>query len=77
MDGNIAYQGYACEAAPYFKKTGMPCPTYQNPSDFYMKKLSFSYPCNQEDKEKIIKIDKNYREHLLPQVLSAIEAQDH
>lgn len=28
MDGNIAYQGYACEAAPYFKKTGMPCPTY-------------------------------------------------
>lgn len=28
MDGNIAYQGYACQLAPYFAKLNHPCPTY-------------------------------------------------
>ena len=50
-DGNIVYQGYACECAPYFAKIGVPCPIWQNPSDFYIKKLSINYPKSKEDDE--------------------------
>jgi energy-coupling factor transporter ATP-binding protein EcfA2 len=69
MDGNIAFQGYACQLAPYFLKLGQPCPTFQNPSDFYMKKLSVSYPLSKDDMERSSYFDKEYKATLLDDVL--------
>lgn len=73
MDGNIAYQGYACQCANYFAKIGSPCPTYQNPTDFYMKKLSVNYPLEKEDIEKSAFFDLNYKNDLAITVSDAIE----
>lgn len=41
-----------------------------------MKKFAFTYPYSKIDLESIRKIDSDYRQNLLPQVLSAIELQN-
>ena len=69
MDGNIAYQGYACQAASYFEKLGAPCPTYQNPSDFYMKRLAVRYPPPPEDIAMVDFFSSEYKNVLEPDVI--------
>jgi hypothetical protein len=74
QDGNVAFQGYAQECAKYFGSIGVPCPTFSNPSDFYIKKLSVNYPKTQQEIESIEFFDSNYRKNLLSKIKTESES---
>ena len=63
-DGNIVYQGEARKSAAYFKNIGIPCPTYSNPADFFMRALTINYPKTENDIKKIDYISKQYEKHM-------------
>lgn len=63
-DGYIVYQGDARKSAAYFKNIGIPCPTFANPSDFYMKVLTINYPKEDNDEKKIAFLVENYEDSL-------------
>ena len=52
-DGYIVYQGEAKKSPLYFSSIGFYCPTFANPADYYMKRLSINYPKTQFDEDKI------------------------
>lgn len=60
-DGNIVYQGDAKASVKYFEGIGMPVPRFANPADFFMKVLSIKYPKEQEDLDKLEKLNRSYR----------------
>lgn len=66
IDGNIAFQGYTQECVSYFEKIGpsYTCPTWSNPADFYIKKLSINYPKDEDTKTRINLFNDSYNEHL-------------
>jgi hypothetical protein len=43
-DGYIVYQGEAKKSSIYFEKIGFQIPTFANPSDYFMKRLTINYP---------------------------------
>ncbi|KAF0691809.1 Aste57867_17023 [Aphanomyces stellatus] len=38
-DGRTIYNGKAADAVPYFASQGLPCPTYMNPTDYFMRQI--------------------------------------
>jgi len=67
--GKTAYSGPAKKAVEYFASLGYPCPTYSNPSDFYMKILKIR---DETDQERVDKITQEWvvRGHETMQTLS-------
>lgn len=48
-DGYIVYQGLASKSPFYFNKIGFTMPTFANPSDYFMKRLTVNYPKQEKD----------------------------
>ena len=59
--GRVAYSGKATDAMQYFDKQGMPCPTYSNPADFFMRIL---HNHSAEDRARVDSIVAYYRTYV-------------
>ena len=68
-DGNIVYQGLACEAPDYFSKIGFQFSKFSNPADIFMKVLSVNYPKQSEDEEKLELLVNSYNKSIRGAVL--------
>lgn len=67
--GNIIYQGDAHESVKYFSQLGLPCPDYQNPSDYFMKLMNeegliIEHMQKQEENIPEAQIQKEYQERM-------------
>ena len=65
-DGHTVYQGEAAKSRGYFDSIGYQVPKFSNPTDFFLKLLSVSYPKTESDNQKIDSLLENYNRTLLP-----------
>ncbi|KCV67838.1 hypothetical protein, variant [Fonticula alba] len=72
--GRVAYFGEAALAVDYFSKIGYECPTYTNPSDFFMKVL---HSHSAEDVTRVQHITATFEEQSAPQLRQEITQQTH
>jgi hypothetical protein len=63
-DGYIVYQGDAKKSPSYFSSIGLYCPTFANPADYYMKRLTVNYPKQEYDERKVKFLKSKYEEKL-------------
>jgi len=54
VKGRLAYNGPAQASLEFFSNIGHPCPTYTNPTDFYMELLQTTTPEDVERADKIV-----------------------
>jgi len=60
-DGYTCFQGDAAESLDYFRSCKFVVPKRCNPSDFFMKALDIKYPKQQDDIEKLERLNRAYR----------------
>lgn len=60
-DGYCVFQGEARESLDYFRSCKFNVPKRCNPSDFFMKALDIKYPKQQDDIEKLERLNRAYR----------------
>jgi len=60
-DGYTVFQGDAGESLQYFRDCKFSVPKRCNPSDFFMKALDIKYPKQQDDIEKLERLNRAYR----------------
>lgn len=60
-DGYCVFQGDASESLDYFRSCKFNVPKRCNPSDFFMKALDIKYPKQQDDIEKLERLNRAYR----------------
>ena len=59
-EGNTIYQGPASDSVEYFEKLGYKCPTYTNPSDFFLKEFSVPRKITDEYYQMVEKLSIEY-----------------